>query len=96
MLRPTLFHFVLLPFLLGFVPSITAGTLNSFWISFVPLAALWSFGPVSRGRKKIWESPEYQSGGRLLGLLLLIIALPLGSILGVVAVELMFQAPEVF
>ncbi len=63
-------HFILMPFLIGIAPPMTAAAFGSFWLGFGAIAAVYFIGPVARGRRKFMVNPklDWADHLRLLGL----------------------------
>ncbi len=74
-------HIILMPFLVGIVPSLTAA-LGSFWFGFALIAAVYFIGPVARSRRKFIMNPKLDWADHLRLVALAIASVLAGSGLG--------------
>ncbi len=75
-------HFILVPYLFGFVPELTIAVLNSFWVGLAISFAFWVFGPVAAGRKRFLTNPNLTKFDHLRLLSLILLSILVGSASG--------------
>ncbi len=82
MFRPVLGHFIVMPFLLGFLPWLTYAAFDTRFLGFLAVCIPWIFGPIAKGRTKFIVEKNFKTGDFIRILLLVALSCIAGNVIG--------------